>query len=319
VRRLILIPILLLTLGLAILWLRGDVRAPISIEPMGSEPTDVVTLLFFGDSGTGHPPQYQVAQSMARICKRLGCDLALMLGDNVYSPGPLQGGDDPRLDEVFGKPFAPLLGLPGFRIYSVAGNHDLVAGLEAEAAYAKGNPLWEIPGLSYAVPGLPDWLHVFGLFTPPIFEIDEPDAKSNLLRDWRGPLREAEAYLCDETRQGWKILFGHYPIYSTTQGTQDQMVSRLLPVIRRCGVDLYLAGHAHQQEHIRTADVEQFIQGAAALPRHTGGWFKLAPASAFLSEELGFGVLRVSRESLWVNFFEKDGAVIYSWRSEARD
>jgi hypothetical protein len=310
----------LIPLGLALLAQLGCERSAPARVPLGPERFGELTLLFFGDSGTGHPMQHRVARSMARVCEQLDCDLGLMLGDNVYPGGrPLTGPDDPRLEQVFSQPFAPLRELAGFRLYAVMGNHDVLAGLAAERQFAERDPLWEIPSLAYPVPGLPSWLHVFGLFTPPIFERDEEStggqksAAADPLLDWQTPLAAAEAYACDPQRSGWKIFFGHHPIHSSAHGTAKRMAARLLPVIRRCGVQLYLAGHAHQQEHIHTEDFEQLIQGAAASPREARGWFKRGPASTFLSEEPGFGVLRASQEELMVNFFDAEGAVIYSW------
>lgn len=306
---------LLIPLGFSLVWLLGSEAPPRAVEPLGDEQRDEVTILFFGDSGTGHPLQYRVVQGMARVCEQLSCDLGLMLGDVVYPGGkPLTGADDPLLDDVFGKPFTPLRSIAGFRLYSVMGNHDVLAGIDAERGYAERDSLWELPGLSFPVPGLPDWLHVFGLFTPPVYKLDKADP-GDPLSDWQTPLEQAESYLCDPQRLGWKILFGHHPIHSTAHGSAERMVARLLPVIERCGVQLYLAGHAHQQEHIHTDVVEQFIQGASSSPREAAGWFKGGPASTFLSEEPGFAVLRASREKIRVNFFDADGGVIYSWQT----
>jgi tartrate-resistant acid phosphatase type 5 len=311
------IAFLLIPLGFAAVWLLGSDASTGSVEPLGPARRGEVTILFFGDSGTGHPLQYRVAQTMGRVCERLGCDLGLMLGDNVYAGGvPLMGSDDPRLDHVFGKPFTPLRSIDGFRLYSVMGNHDQLAGIEAERTYAESDSLWEIPDLSFPVPGLPDWLHIFGLFTPPIFELDVADPPGDPQRDWTPHLQAAETYLCDPQRLGWKILFGHHPIHSSAHGTAKRMADRLLPVIRLCGVRLYLAGHAHQQEHIPTEDVEQMIQGASSSPREATGWFKSGPTSSFLSEQPGFGVLRASREEIRVNFFDAEGAVLYSWSTQ---
>ena len=142
---------------------------------------------------------------------------------------------------------------------------------------------------------------------------DEEASPGDPLRDWQSQLTAAEAYLCAPGRVGWKILFGHHPIHSSAHGAAKRMGKRLLPLIRRCGVKLYLAGHAHQQEHIRTRNLEQLIQGAASSPRPARGWFRGGPATSFLSEKAGFGVLRASRDALEMNYFDADGRVIYSF------
>ena len=48
---------------------------------------DTLTVLVFGDAGTGHAGQYRVGEAMADVCDRAGCDFAVTLGDNIYDNG----------------------------------------------------------------------------------------------------------------------------------------------------------------------------------------------------------------------------------------
>jgi tartrate-resistant acid phosphatase type 5 len=295
-------------------------RGPAEVEtvvPIPPATSGDLTLLFFGDSGTGSQVQVQVAAAMIEVCARLSCDAGLVLGDAVYFDGPLPDDHAPWLDEVMGTPYAALGARPGFRLYAVSGNHDVRAGLQAIRAWAERNPIWSLPDLSFPVPGLPEWIHVFGIFTPPLFKLDDDDdARADPLRDSQAPLAAAETFLCAPGREGWKVLFGHHPLFSSTHGRSKRLAKRLLPLIDRCGVDLYLSGHAHQQEHIHTAEVEQLIQGAAGAVRPAGGWFEWGPRSSFLSEQPGFGVLRAAASALHVNYFDAQGTAIYSWQTE---
>jgi hypothetical protein len=310
---------LALVLLLVAIGVRVAVRGPSEVESVIAIPPATagdLTLLFFGDSGTGSKVQEQVAAAMIEVCARLSCDAGLVLGDAVYFDGPLPDDRAPWLDRVMGTPYAALGTQPGFRLYAVSGNHDLRAGLQAIRAWAERDPIWSFPDLSFPVPGLPEWIHVFGIFTPPVFKLDDDDARADPLRDPHAPLAAAESFLCAPGREGWKILFGHHPLFSTTHGRSKRLAKRLLPLIERCGVDLYLSGHAHQQEHIHTAQVEQLIQGAAGVVRSAGGWFAWGPRSSFLSEEPGFGVLRAAESALHVNYFDAQGTAIYSWQTE---
>jgi len=305
-------------LGLA-LWfaLRGP-SAPIDPREMPPPREGEVTILFFGDGGDSSPLQRQVAASMLEVCRRLGCSLALLLGDNVYASGPLNGSHDPRLDLAFGIPFAPFAELDGFAFWGSFGNHDVLAGLSNEIGYAAGTPLLEIPGPMFEVTGLPAWLQVMAIYTPTLFKAD-PLLEGALTPDWESQVRRVENRMCAAGPVRWKILFGHHPIYSTAHGTAKRLERRLLPTIRRCGVDFFLAGHVHQQEHISAPDFEQLIQGAASNPRHSRGWFKWGPRSSFRSEEAGFGVIRFSQIRAWVNYFDREGHILYSWQvSRAR-
>jgi len=308
-----------LALLLAAVAFRVAMRGPSEVDEVvpipPARPGDL-TLLFFGDSGSGAPQQRRVAAAMVEVCERLSCDAGLVLGDLVYSDGPLRNGDDPWLDRTMGAPYAALGRRAGFQLYAVAGNHDLRAGLDAIRAWAEDDPLWSLPALSFGLPALPDWIRVFGIFTPPVFKVHDGDARADPLHDPYAPVAAAEAYLCAPGAAAWKVVFGHHPLVSTAHGRSKRLARRLLPVFERCGVDLYLSGHAHQQEHIHTPEVEQLIEGAAGDVRPAGGWFDWPPPSSFLSEEPGFGVLRASPSALHVNFFDAGGVAIYSWQRE---
>ncbi len=301
-------------LVLAIVSCEDRVPVPRSEGAVGPGGPGDYTILVFGDSGTGSEVQYAVGRSMAAVCESIGCDIGLIVGDVVYGSA-LTGGDDPRLDHVFGRPYAALTAL-GVPLFSVAGNHDVESGLAAQADYAARHPTWTMLDYSAAVPGTPEWVHVFGLFTPPIFKRDESIA-GDPLTDFEGPLAEARAFLCDAEHRGWRIAFGHHPLFSKAHGRSRRLADRMAPLIRECGLDFYLAGHAHQQEHTQAEGVDQLIQGVAGAPREAGGWFKRGPRPRFHSEVAGFGVLRLSRGSARVNFFDERGALIYSWDSEA--
>ncbi len=311
-----LLPLLVLALvGLALL------RSPpsVGVEPMPPATNDALTILFFGDSGSATPLQRRVADSMAVVCRRLACDFGLMLGDNVYTSRPLLGPQDPVLEDSIGRPYSALGDRDGFALWMVMGNHDVLAGLEAQLAYAAQQRLLQPAALVFAVPKLPEWLHLFGLFTPTLFKADGVVEVADPAADWRAQQQRVEDFFCDQSKRGWKILFGHHPLYASAHGTAQRLASRLLPVIRRCGVDLYLSGHAHQQEHIHTEDIDQFIQGAASSPRPARGWFKDAPAPRFSSEQPGFAVLRINAREAWVVFFDAEGQPIYSWRANRSD
>ncbi len=111
--RLIAAALLGIGLALSLAWL--GVRAPESVGapvPIGPPEPDALTIVFFGDSGMATELQLRVADTMITVCRRLGCDLGLMLGDNVYAGEMiLEGPNDPHLDRIFGRPFGPFADL----------------------------------------------------------------------------------------------------------------------------------------------------------------------------------------------------------------
>lgn len=261
--------------------------------------------LVFGDSGTGDAAQREVARYMARECSRRGgCDFALMLGDNIYGRGVRAPRDkrgavviDERFSTRFEQPYAPLGAL---EFWLVAGNHDWhgADSVEAQIAYTRYSSRWRMPAHDYAVPLLPDWIRIYGLDTTPLLGGRDPQQ-----------VERARAWLCDGT--GWRILFGHHPVYSSgwhanTRGEYRKAGEPLIePLIEACGVQFYLSGHDHQQEHLTAPRFEQIVQGAAARLRRLQhiddrppGVEQLAGAS-----ERGFALFEVDAERAEVRFF----------------
>src|SRR5580765_8514635 len=88
-----------------------------------------------GDNGTGDPPQYDVANQMARFHAKFPFDRVIMLGDNIY------GGQGPQdLVKKFSQPYQALLD-SGVKFYASLGNHDDPAN--------RKYPLWNMDGNQY--------------------------------------------------------------------------------------------------------------------------------------------------------------------------
>src|SRR5690349_21656897 len=102
----------------------GDGAVPVgrAAPPPLAEP-GVVRLLALGDAGKGNEGQRRVAVGAARACAARGCDLAVLLGDNLYPRG-MESSDDPRISERTVEMYADL----GVPLYLVLGNHDYAHG-----------------------------------------------------------------------------------------------------------------------------------------------------------------------------------------------
>ena len=77
------------------------------------------------------------------------------------------------------------------------------------------------------------------------------------------------AWLEDELSRStadWKIVSGHYPIWSIAEhGPIPQMVDELKPLLERHGVAMYFNGHDHNAQHANDGSlVEYFVVGAGA-------------------------------------------------------
>lgn len=268
---------------------------------------DSVTFLVFGDAGTGKPAQYAIGSQMARVCReRGGCDFGLALGDNIYERGVRPETAAEEIAEKFERPYEPLGDLD---IWLVAGNHDWTRGrrsVDAQIAYTSRSSRWRMLGYHYAVPRLPGWLHVYGVDTAILDKV--ASGKSEGV----GQIAAAEKALCGSS--GWRILFGHHPVFTSAQhggGSSSiaSMESHLLPLIQRCDVQAYFAGHDHNQQHM-TADrgdgrgFEQFVEGAAgkcrrdrAKPAHP------AVRNLRYRNSYGFAVATVTADALTVRAY----------------
>jgi hypothetical protein len=283
----------LLLLVLAGLRVHAGETAPAATDHRGKER---LRILVFGDSGTGKSDQHEVGRHMAAECaRRGGCDLALMLGDNLYGDGRL--ADDAEFDARFERPYEPLGTL---EFWAVPGNHDWSSSerIAAEIAYTQRSPRWRMPARDFTVPLLPDWIRIHGVDTNTLARGRELDQ-----------VERAAAALCG--RDGWKLLFGHHPVYTSgwhgdARGVYEKAAARLLePLIERCGVQFYLSGHDHDQEHLSAPGFEQIVQGAAGklrrirtIDERPAGVVQRAGAALF-----GFALLEIGADALEVRFF----------------
>lgn len=273
---------------------------------------DRLVILVFGDSGTGEAGQYRVGRAMFEVCRQRGCQLALMLGDNIYSNGirvtmrdSVEGSYQEILDqfdEKFEAPYQRFEDIPGFHFWPVLGNHDYRRNtLGTHITYSEFSDLWRLPALHYEVPKLPPWIQIYGLHTD-----------TDVRRDLNGlQVHSARRALCEErSTERWKIAFGHNPIYNSGHHQDDANEKRtrsLLehPLIRECGVHVYLAGHAHHQEHVTATGFEHIIQGAAGKSKGSNRHPKFPGVSQrHFSTEFGFAVVEIDAENLRFEFYD---------------
>jgi tartrate-resistant acid phosphatase type 5 len=257
------------------------------------------TILIFGDSGTGSSSQTKVAKAMYETCKAAGCNFAVMLGDNVYGSG-VSSVNDSQFQSKFEKPYS-MFGR--FDFWVVIGNHDADGDEISQVKYSSQSQRWRMPALHYMVPNTPDWLHIYGLNTNKIDATQITDMKSKM---------------CGQT--GWKFLTGHHPIHSYGDhgDTGGAMSSLVRPAMKECGIQVYLAGHDHHQEHITGNGFEQIIQGAAAKLRGVKTVAYKAGATRkqnFAKSTLGFAIAEVTPTKLQMKFYDADKKVIYTWTS----
>jgi len=222
---------------------------------LGSVHTgDTVRVVAFGDFGYsgGGSGQKQVAASIAALHREKPFHLGITLGDNFYPRG-VSSVDDPAWKTMWEDNYAPL----GIPFYAALGNHDYAGNEQAEVDYTAKSRSWRMPHRYYDFTAGP--AHFFALDT------DEGNA-GGFLGLFRPPWSAAQRDWLDRrlaaATAGWKVVYGHHPVYSDGHHGDEQRLRRqLLPLLRERKVDVYLAGHDHDLQHFRADGIEFLVVG----------------------------------------------------------
>ena len=286
---------------------------------------ETLTILVFGDAGTGDAGQHRVGRAMFDVCRARRCDLAVMLGDNIYENGiEVDNRADEQasfreivaqFDDKFAKPYDSFSALPGFHFWGVLGNHDYRRNASgAMVTYSEFSDLWRLPAPHYEIPRLPDWIQMHAMHTD-----------TDVRRDLNGlQVASIRRKMCrDDHPDRWKVLFGHNPVYNSGHHRNDGQERRTRALVEQslileCGVHLYLSGHAHHQEHLTARGFEQVIQGAAARSKGSNHQRdERHVRQRFFSKTFGFALVTVDPARLRLDFYdvlntrEKASAVVF--------
>lgn len=268
--------------------------------------SEVVRFVAVGDIGRDTPERAALSASVARVCAERGCDLGLLLGDNLYDRG-MVGPGDPRLGHA-------LAGLQAANVpwYMVHGNHDYAHGRDVQRAewardWAARTEGFEHPAPWYRMSAGP--ADFFALDTTWTF--------------WRGD-RAQTAWLregLDGSGARWKVVFGHHPYrsdgphgnagayegwvnlpFASGNALRDLFERGLCPA-----ADLYLAGHDHNLQLLERCDVTLVVSGSGSTAR------AIVPRGnrpSFSRSRTGFAWVELGRSGR-VAFYGEDGSLLH--------
>lgn len=214
------------------------------------------------DTGTGGTGQYAVANAMNRYHEQTPFDMVLLAGDNIYNNGEIS-----KVEQVFEKPYQKLLEA-GVKFYACLGNHDVrTDNGDPQVKYPKFN----MDGRRF---------YTFRRDNLQFFALD-----TNRNADWKTQLPWLENEL-SKSDAVWKIVFGHHPCYSSgMHGSNVEIREILAPLFLKYGVQLYINGHDHNYERIRSINGTTFLTcGAGADTRPVGR----SEVTAYSRSELSF-------------------------------
>lgn len=258
--------------------------------PVMSPGQSALNFFALGDTGWQSPEKVAVAAAMAETARRAHPDLILLLGDNFYRSGVASVGDGQwktHFEDAFA---APELQVP-FR--PILGNHDHNGDIDAQVAYSAHSARWKMDGLyySFSQPVGPECSVEFFLLdtTPLRLEDDSSEAQ----------IRWLESALA-ASRAKWKIVAGHHPIVSGGKtGGSSNVRDAIEPSFVKHGVDLYLSGHDHDLQLLKTdKSYLQLVSGAGSSNRPV----EYTDDTLFAESEPGFARILVTAADLWIQF-----------------
>lgn len=293
------VPLLLAALACA------DDRVPVGVArpPTVARP-DALRFLAMGDTGNGSATQRRVAAGAARACAERGCDLVVLLGDNLYPRG-MEAPDDPLAETRIAEMYAPI----GAPLYVVLGNHDYAHGRDREragwlVAWADAHEGIEMPANAWVTDAGP--ARLVAIDTNAAFQFG-----GSFQAGW---LRQQLA----ASARRWNVVFGHHPYKSNGKhgnaGAYDD--AWFVPLANGAGLrelfddelcgaaDLYLCGHDHNRQLIETCGVSLVVSGGGggATPIIDRG-----NAARFASGTPGAVWLELTEDAGRVVFLDADG------------
>ncbi len=259
------------------------------------QPVRVITL---GDFGYGAPDnrrlagegQKQVAAAMLQSHRQSPFDFGLTLGDNFYPDGMESPADD-RWKTLWSELYEPL----GLKFYATLGNHDWhhADSPAAEILFSQQSRSWRMPAPYYTFTAGP----------VQFFALDTNEVSEAQLLWLKGALSEGRAR--------WKVVYGHHPIYSAGQHKDNQrLIERLLPELKG-RVDVFLAGHDHDLQHLKPeGGVHFFVNGGGGARVR-----KIEPnaRSLFAHSAYAFATIEADARALAVKFIGTDLKTIYEY------
>ncbi len=242
-----------------------------------------VKFAVIGDSGTGDPEQYQVAEQMARFHATFAFDRVLMLGDNIY------GSQTPQdLVRKFSQPYKALLDA-GVKFYASLGNHD--------SPNNRFYPPFNMGGERY-----------YSVVTKNVrfFALDSDQIDPKQL-----------AWLTDalkNSKDDWKICYFHHPLYSNggTHGPSVNIRVVLEPLFVTYGVNVVFSGHDHIYERLTPQKgISYFVEGAGGSLRK-GDTNRSATTAKAFDQDQSFMLVEIDGDQLSFQTISRTGLTVDS-------
>lgn len=266
----------------------------------------------FGDWGrNGKYGQQELARTMAEAAKQVRPEFIISTGDNFYPDG-VESIHDPQWKLSYENVYTDESLKCDW--YVVPGNHDYRGSIQAEINYTSVSDRWNMPARYFHKDVTTEHgtlIRFLFIDTNPLN--DEYYYKNNLQnivdQDTTKQLLWIDSMLVGNF--DWKIVVGHHPLYTggRRRNQQNYVRSHLEPIFDKHQVDLYLAGHDHDLQHIKPEGhpTHYIISGAGSKLSATG---RIAP-SLFARSIQGFLSAGITKDSIVCQFISVYGEIIY--------
>ncbi len=279
-------------------------------------------LLAVGDFGTNNDKQKAVAHQMNAFAGSLGAPLGgvLALGDNFYgklSPETIV----PRFEDIYSRKHLDC------DFHAILGNHDYGPSYDSKqgrakadmqlahaAAYPKGRlklpAKWYALELGPAEKPLVKVIFLDGNYFPGALTPEEKIAQRRwLAAEMEKPLRAK-----------WLWIVSHYPVVSDSKTNRkkerDHLLTEWSNALRDDRVSLYLAGHDHNLQHLRSDGIKAdfIVSGGGGASR-----YEVEESSrGFSMHTRGFNHIHVTEDRLTVQFINPDGKLLHSFERDGQ-
>lgn len=275
-----------------------------------------INFLVLNDSGrNGYYEQKPIAEIMGRLAEEDDIEAVLALGDVHHFMGVASTSDPLWMTNYELIYSHPELQIPW---YPILGNHEYRGNTQAVLDYSKVSRRWMMSRRYYSKVFEDDGVSVRIVFIDTVPLIDKYRKDPEEYPSASGQNMERQLRWLDKelasAREQWVVVVGHHPVFAHTSKDESErtdLQQRLLPILKRHKVDMYICGHIHNFQHIRQegSEIDFIVNSAASLSRPKVSKIE---GTVFVSGEAGFSVLRCEKESLRLDMINGEGKKIYS-------
>jgi tartrate-resistant acid phosphatase type 5 len=292
--------------------------------------TAAAELLVLGDWGyDDQTAQAQVAAGIATYARQhsVRAQAMLMLGDNWY--GELAGGAHSTRWQTQFEQMYPARDFP-CPAYAVLGNHDYQrwpeSKVDAELEYARSGrngsaaTRWTMPARWYRFefPASSPSITFLALDS----NMPRPDGKDKGGRDFTLTSQEQaeqlawlEAELKRPRTTPFLAVIAHHPVFSDgPHGDHPVLIRDWDPLFRKYHVDLYMAGHDHDLQHLEFEGhpTSHFLSGSGGADLYS---LKIEPPQRgpYAQKVYGFSHISVTARQMTLRHLDQNGRTLHAF------